>query len=127
MNNTLTKFLKLHIQKKRKKNKTPALQHCPQKKAHCIKPFILTPKKPNSAKRKVAKLKVSNRKIIVAYIPGIGHNVKEFSALLIRGGKAQDLPAVKYHIIRNKYDIICVKDRKSSRSKYGTSQEKKHI
>lgn len=107
------------------KNKTPALQGCPQKKGICIKPFILTPKKPNSAKRKVAKLRLSNKKVIVAYIPGIGHNIKEFSSVLIRGGRAQDLPAVKYHIIRGKYDVGNVKERHSSRSKYGTEQIKR--
>jgi len=117
----IKKYLKIKNLNK-KKNKTPALDHCPQKKGHCIKPFILTPKKPNSARRKVAKLRLSNSKTVVAYIPGIGHSVKEFAAVLIRGGKAQDLPAVKYHVLRGKLDSVGVGNRRSSRSKYGTSK-----
>lgn len=105
----------------RKKNKTPALQHCPQKRGTCIKAFIITPKKPNSAKRKVVKLRLSNRKIIVAYIPGMGHTIKEYASLLIRGGRERDLPAVKYHLIRGKYDATPVV-RYSARSKYGTKK-----
>jgi small subunit ribosomal protein S12 len=103
----------------KKKNKTPALQHCPQKRGTCLKPLIITPKKPHSAKRKVAKIRLSNKKIIVAYIPGIGHTIKEYTSLLIRGGRERDLPAVKYHIIRGKYDVTPVL-RYSARSKYGT-------
>lgn len=106
------------------KNKTPALEKCPQKKGFCLKLVIRTPKKPNSALRKVAKLKLSNKKIVYAYIPGEGHNLKEFSLVLIQGGRIKDLPGVKYKIIRGKYDLIGVKNRFTSRSKYGTKKNK---
>lgn len=108
--------------KNNKKNKTPALEKCPQKKGFCLKLVIRTPKKPNSALRKVAKLKLSNKKIVYAYIPGEGHNLKEFSLVLIQGGRIKDLPGVKYKIIRGKYDLTGVKNRSTSRSKYGTKK-----
>lgn len=111
---------------KKKKFKAPLLIHKPQKKGIVVKPFILTPKKPNSAKRKVAKLRFHGEKNITAYIPGIGHNLKDYCIVLIRGGKSQDLPAVKYHIIRGKYDLIGVPNRKTSRSKYGVQKPKKN-
>lgn len=108
------------------KNRVPALRSCPQKRGVCIRPFIVTPKKPNSAKRKVAKLRLSStRKIMVAYIPGQGHNIKDFTVMLIRGGRARDLPAVRYHIIRGKYDVQGVIDRFTSRSKYGVQRKKR--
>lgn len=121
------KFKKLiQLKHKKLKIKTPILKKNPQKKAIVVKPFILTPKKPNSAKRKVAKLRfLTSEKQIVAYIPGQGHNLKDYHIVLIRGGKAQDLPAVKYHIIRGKFDLIGVPQRKTSRSKYGVRKEKK--
>ena len=109
--------------KKRKKRKkiikTPALEKCPQKKGISIKLVIRTPKKPNSALRKIVKLKLSNKKIIYAYIPGEGNNLQEYSSVLIRGGRVKDLPGVKYHLIRNKYDFLGLLTRKTSRSKYG--------
>jgi small subunit ribosomal protein S12 len=111
--------------KKLKLTKTPALNKCPQKKGICLKLVIRAPKKPNSALRKIAKLKLTNKKIIYAYIPGEGHNLQEYSTVLIRGGRVKDLPGVKYHIIRGKYDLLGIKLRKSSRSKYGTKNEKK--
>lgn len=120
-----SKYNLLNKYKKKIKNKTPILHKKPQRKGICMKPFILTPKKPNSAKRKVAKLRFFGDNNIVAYIPGSGHNLKEYSIVLIRGGKSQDLPAVKYHIIRGKLDLIGVPNRKTSRSKYGVKREKK--
>jgi small subunit ribosomal protein S12 len=102
--------------------KVPALEKCPQKKGVCIKILIRKPKKPNSALRKVAKVKLSNGQIIFAYIPGIGHNLQEHSVVLVRGGKRKDLPGVKYICIRGKYDLGGVVGRKTSRSKYGTKK-----
>jgi len=107
---------------KQKINKTPALELCPQKKGVCIKIFIRTPKKPNSALRKLARLKLSNGKKLNAYIPGEGHNLQEYSTVLIRGGRVPDLPGIKYHIIRGKLDLTGLKNRKTSRSKYGTKR-----
>jgi small subunit ribosomal protein S12 len=109
--------------KKKKKNKTPALQYCPQKKGVCIKIVIQTPKKPNSAKRKVAKLRLTQSKLkVVSYIPGETHNLQPYSTVLMRGGRVKDLPGVKYHLIRNKFDFLGLKNRKTSRSKYGTKK-----
>lgn len=111
------------IRKKKKQwNKVPALDQNPQKKGLCAKIFTKTPRKPNSALRKVAKLRLTNRRRVEAYIPGIGHNLQEYSAVLIRGGRVKDLPGVKYHIIRGKYDLYGLLQRKSSRSKYGTKK-----
>ena len=107
---------------KKKLNKCPALEKCPQKKGTCLKIYTKTPKKPNSALRKIAKIKLSNRSTVIGYIPGIGHNLQEHSTILLRGGRVQDLPGVKYHIIRNKYDLLGIKGRKTSRSKYGTKR-----
>jgi small subunit ribosomal protein S12 len=107
---------------KKKIYNTPALNMCPQKKGVCLKIFIRTPKKPNSALRKVARLKLSNGKKLNAYIPGEGHNLQEYSTVLIRGGRVPDLPGIKYHIIRGKLDLAGLKNRKTSRSKYGTKK-----
>lgn len=112
---------------KKKINKTPALEKCPQKKGICIKLVIRAPKKPNSALRKLVKLKLSNSKKIYAYIPGEGHNLQEYSTVLIRGGRVKDLPGVKYHLIRGKLDLSGIKNRKTSRSKYGTKNLKKYL
>jgi small subunit ribosomal protein S12 len=110
---------------KRKLNKTPALQKSPQKKGICLKMIIRTPKKPNSALRKIAKLKLfSNKKIVTAYIPGEGHNLQDYSVVLIQGGRVKDLPGVKYHIIRGKLDLQGLKKRVTSRSKYGAKKPK---
>lgn len=114
--------LKKSRQKKIKKTKTPALQGNPQLKGVCVKVYIRTPKKPNSAQRKVAKVKLSTRQRVEVYIPGIGHNLQEYSVVLVRGGRVPDLPGVKYHLIRGKYDFKGVKDRKQSRSKYGVKK-----
>jgi small subunit ribosomal protein S12 len=111
--------------KKKKINKTPALKKNPQLKGVCIKVFTRTPKKPNSAIRKVSKIKLSNGLKVESYIPGEGHNLKVYSVVLIRGGRVKDLPGVKYHNIRGKYDFQGLKDRKKSRSKYGAKKSTK--
>jgi small subunit ribosomal protein S12 len=120
--NQLTRKIR---KKKKSKNKTPALQACPQKRGVCLKISIVTPKKPNSALRKVAKVKLSNKKEVVAYIPGMGHNLQKYSNVLMRGGRVKDLPGVKYHLIRGTLDFVGLKDRKTSRSKYGCKKPKK--
>lgn len=116
-------FNKTRLEKKRN-TKTPALNSNPQLKGVCIKVYTRTPKKPNSALRKVAKVRLSNKKIVEAYIPGEGHSLQEYSIVLMKGGRVPDLPGVKYHLIRGKYDFKGVKNRKTSRSKYGTKKEK---
>tara|TARA_B110000879_G_scaffold45295_1_gene63900 strand:- start:803 stop:1177 length:375 start_codon:yes stop_codon:yes gene_type:complete len=108
--------------KKIRLNKTPALMSCPQKKGLCIKVFTRTPKKPNSAIRKLARLRLSNNIKVNAYIPGEGHNLQDYSTVLIRGGRVKDLPGIKYHLVRGKYDFAGLKSRKTSRSKYGTKK-----
>lgn len=108
--------------KKNKDFKTPALEKCPQKKGFCLKVYTRTPKKPNSALRKVAQIKLSNKKEIIAYIPGESHNLQEHSNVLIRGGRIKDLPGVKYRIVRGVFDLQGVKNKKQSRSKYGTKK-----
>jgi small subunit ribosomal protein S12 len=113
--------------KKKKLNKTPALDNCPQKKGICIKLIVRAPKKPNSALRKLAKLRLSNSKKVYAYIPGEGHNLQEYSTILMRGGRVKDLPGVKYHLIRGKFDLLGLKNRKTSRSKYGTKNLKNYL
>jgi small subunit ribosomal protein S12 len=111
--------------KKLFKSKTPGLDKNPQRKGTCVKIFIRTPKKPNSAQRKVAKLKLFNGKRVESYIPGEGHNLQEYSVALMRGGRVPDLPGCKYHLIRGKYDFQGVKNRKTSRSHYGTKKTAK--
>lgn len=115
---------KQYRSKKIKKTKSVALNKNPQKKGVCLKVYTKTPKKPNSALRKVAKIRLTNRKTIIGYIPGIGHNLQEHSVILLRGGRVQDLPGVKYHIVRGKYDLQGIRNRKTSRSKYGTKKQK---
>ena len=101
------------------KTKSPALQNSPQKRGVCVRVFTQTPKKPNSALRKVARVRLTNQMEVTAYIPGIGHNLQEHSVVLVRGGRVKDLPAVKYHIVRGTLDAAGVRDRRQSRSKYG--------
>ncbi|MBC8329720.1 MAG: 30S ribosomal protein S12 [Planctomycetes bacterium] len=108
----------------RKKSKSPVLDSCPQKRGVCTQVKTMTPKKPNSALRKVARVRLSNGKEITAYIPGEGHNLQEHSIVLVRGGRVRDLPGVRYHIIRGTLDAAGVDDRKRSRSKYGTRRGK---
>jgi len=123
--NQLTK--KNSRKKKVFKIKTPAMKNKPQVKGFCAKVYTRTPKKPNSALRKVAKVRLTTGKRVECYIPGEGHNLKQYSMVLIRGGRVPDLPGVKYHIIRGKYDLIGVTNRKTSRSKYGVKKEFKKI
>jgi small subunit ribosomal protein S12 len=106
------------------KNKAPALDACPQKRGVCTRVYTTTPKKPNSALRKVARVRLTNGMEVTAYIPGEGHNLQEHSIVLIRGGRVKDLPGVRYHIIRGTLDTSGVEDRKKSRSKYGTKKPK---
>jgi small subunit ribosomal protein S12 len=108
--------------KKHKQNKVPALDKWSQKKGVCIKIFLRTPKKPNSALRKLTRLRLTNNKKIMAYIPGEGHNLQEYSTVLIRGGRVKDLPGIKYHLIRGKLGFNGLKERKTSRSKYDTKK-----
>ena len=108
----------------KKKNKAPALQSCPQKRGVCTRVMTVTPKKPNSALRKVARVRLTNGIEVTAYIPGIGHNLQEHSVVLIRGGRVKDLPGVRYHIIRGAKDTLGVEDRQKARSKYGTKKPK---
>ena len=108
----------------KKKTKSPALESCPQKRGVCARVMTVTPKKPNSALRKVARVRLSNGIEVTAYIPGIGHNLQEHSVILLRGGRVKDLPGVRYHIIRGAKDTLGVEDRKRSRSKYGTKKPK---
>jgi small subunit ribosomal protein S12 len=117
-NQLLSNKRKQKIHKKTRK----ALQMCPQKKGIVTKVTIMTPRKPNSAKRKIARIKLSNNLFITAYIPGEKHNLQQHSTVLIRGGNTKDLPGLKYKIIRGKYDLHGVENRKSSRSKYGTKK-----
>jgi len=106
------------------RNKVPALEACPQKRGVCTRVFTTTPKKPNSALRKVARIRLTNGFEVTGYIPGIGHNLQEHSVVLIRGGRVKDLPGVRYHIIRGTLDTQDVKDRKKRRSHYGAKRPK---
>jgi small subunit ribosomal protein S12 len=110
---TYNQLLKKKKLIKKQKNKTPALNKCPQKKGICIKLILKAPKKPNSALRKLVKLKLTNNKKIYAYIPGCGHNLQEYSTILVKGGRVKDLPGVKYHSVRNKLDLAGVNNRKT--------------
>ena len=107
-----------------KRNKVPALKSCPHKRGVCTRVYTTTPKKPNSALRKVAKVRLTNGYEVVCYIPGEGHNLQEHSVVLIRGGRVKDLPGVRYHILRGVLDTQGVKDRKQRRSKYGAKRPK---
>jgi len=106
------------------KTKSPALGGCPQKRGVCIRVYTTTPKKPNSALRKVARIRLTNKMEVTAYIPGVGHNLQEHSIVLIRGGRVKDLPGVRYHIVRGALDTLGVADRRQGRSKYGTKKPK---
>jgi small subunit ribosomal protein S12 len=121
---TINQLVRKGRQKVRKKGTTPALQGSPQKRGVCTRVYTTTPKKPNSALRKVARVRLVNRVEVTAYIPGEGHNLQEHSIVLIRGGRVKDLPGVRYHIIRGTLDASGVEDRMQSRSKYGTKRPK---
>ena len=117
------------VRKGRKKIQTtsdsPALRRCPQKRGVCVRVYTTTPKKPNSALRKVARVRLTNGIEITSYIPGIGHNLQEHSLVLVRGGRVKDLPGVRYHVVRGSLDSAGVQKRNQSRSKYGTKKPKK--
>jgi len=106
------------------KTKSPALKSCPQKRGVCIRVYTTTPKKPNSALRKVARVRLTNGMEVTTYIPGVGHNLQEHSIVLIRGGRVKDLPGVRYHIVRGTLDTVGVANRKRGRSKYGAKRPK---
>jgi small subunit ribosomal protein S12 len=108
-----------------KKSNTPALKNCPQRRGVCTRVYTTTPKKPNSALRKVARVRLTNGIEVTSYIPGVGHNLQEHSVVLIRGGRVKDLPGVRYHIIRGTLDCAGVNDRRNARSKYGSKRPKK--
>lgn len=121
---TISQLSKKKRKKKLFRKKVPALESCPQKKGICIKVFTRTPKKPNSAIRKLVKVKLSTKKKIDVYVPGEGHTLQEYSTVLVRGGRVKDLPGIKYKLIRGKYDFLGLKTRKTSRSLYGTKKTK---
>jgi len=120
---TINQALRLTRISKKKKNKVAALQQNPQKKGICLKVFTMTPKKPNSALRKVVRIKLTNNVKITAHVPGEGHNLQEYSIVLVRGGRARDLPSVRYKVIRGKYDLEPVRNRRTRRSKYGIKKK----
>jgi len=120
---TIQQLIRQGRSSKSSKTKTPALKGSPQRRGVCTRVFTTTPKKPNSALRKVARVRLTSGIEVTAYIPGIGHNLQEHSVVLVRGGRVKDLPSVKYHIVRGALDAAGVKDRKQSRSKYGAKAE----
>lgn len=120
----IRQLLKKARKKKYRRSKTPGLNHNPQKRGICVKIYTMTPKKPNSAIRKVARVQLNDKTRLLTYIPGENHNLQEHSIVLIRGGRVKDLPGVRYHLIRGKYDLSCVTNRKKKRSKYGTAKPK---
>nr|YP_010131932.1 ribosomal protein S12 [Odontella regia]QQD79311.1 ribosomal protein S12 [Odontella regia] len=120
---TINQLCKKPRIKKTSRKKTPALERCPQKKGICTKIFLQTPKKPNSALRKLAKVRLTNNKIVNAYISGEGHTLQEYSTVILRGGRVKDLPGIKYKIVRGRYDFQGLVNRKTSRSKYGTKRK----
>jgi small subunit ribosomal protein S12 len=121
---TISQLVRNEREKVLYKTKSPALQSCPQRRGVCTRVYTTTPKKPNSALRKVARVKLTNQIEVTSYIPGVGHNLQEHSVVLIRGGRVKDLPGVRYHIVRGTLDTSGVKDRKQSRSKYGAKRPK---
>lgn len=122
---TISQLIRKGRKRLEEQPRTPALKGSPQKRGVCTRVYTSTPKKPNSALRKVARVRLTNRIDVTAYIPGEGHNLQEHSIVLIRGGRVKDLPGVRYHIIRGTLDSAGVNDRKRSRSKYGTKRPKK--
>jgi len=121
---TIQQIIRKGRENKSYKSKSPALDSCPQRRGVCTKVYTTTPKKPNSAMRKVAKVRLTNKKEVLAYIPGEGHNLQEHSIVLVRGGRVKDLPGVRYHIVRGALDTAGVGGRKKSRSLYGTKRPK---
>tara|TARA_B100000575_G_scaffold227178_1_gene187841 strand:+ start:335 stop:709 length:375 start_codon:yes stop_codon:yes gene_type:complete len=121
---TINQLVRKSREKVSKRNKVPALKACPQKRGVCLRVYTTTPKKPNSALRKVARVKLTNGQEVTAYIPGEGHNLQEHSVVLIRGGRVKDLPGVRYHIIRGTLDTQGLEKRRQRRSKYGAKRPK---
>jgi small subunit ribosomal protein S12 len=121
---TINQLVRHGRKKSVKRTNTPALQACPQKRGVCVRVYTTTPKKPNSALRKVARVRLTNGIEVTSYIPGIGHNLQEHSVVLIRGGRVKDLPGVRYHVIRGTLDTLGVSDRRKGRSKYGAKRPK---
>ncbi len=121
---TINQLIRKGRTKIKKKITTPALSSCPQRRGVCVRVYTTTPKKPNSALRKVARVRLTSGYEVTSYIPGIGHNLQEHSVVLVRGGRVKDLPGVRYHIVRGSLDTMGVQDRKQSRSKYGTKRPK---
>ena len=121
---TFNQLVRLGRERSRVRTASPALQSCPQKRGVCTRVYTTTPKKPNSALRKVARVRLTNGIEVTAYIPGVGHNLQEHSIVLIRGGRVKDLPGVRYHIIRGTLDAAGVANRKQGRSKYGAKRPK---
>ena len=119
---TVSQLIRLGRQALRKKTKAPALKSCPQRRGVCVQVRTMTPKKPNSALRKIARVRLTTRIEVTAYIPGEGHNLQEHSIVLVRGGRVKDLPGVRYHIVRGTLDASGVNQRRKSRSKYGAKQ-----
>ena len=121
---TFNQLVRKGRKRQKSKTKSPALQGCPQKRGVCVRVYTQTPKKPNSALRKVARVRLTNGIEVTTYIPGVGHNLQEHSIVLIRGGRVKDLPGVRYHVIRGTLDAVGVENRKQRRSKYGTKRPK---
>lgn len=121
---TIAQLVRNGREKVRVKTKSPALKACPQKRGVCVRVYTTTPKKPNSALRKVARVRLMTGMEVTAYIPGVGHNLQEHSIVMIRGGRVKDLPGVRYHIIRGTLDSMGVADRRRGRSKYGSKRPK---
>ena len=121
---TINQLIRKGREEQKKRTASPALQSCPQKRGVCVRVYTTTPKKPNSALRKVARVRLTNGIEVTTYIPGVGHNLQEHSIVLIRGGRVKDLPGVRYHIVRGTLDAVGVQGRKRSRSKYGAKRPK---
>ena len=121
---TTSQLIRLGREAIKSKTKAPALKECPQRRGVCTRVYTTTPKKPNSALRKVARVKLSSGVEVTAYIPGVGHNLQEHSIVLVRGGRVKDLPGVRYHIVRGPLDAVGVNDRRQGRSKYGAKRPK---
>jgi small subunit ribosomal protein S12 len=121
---TINQLIRKGREKQKKRTASPALQSCPQKRGVCVRVYTTTPKKPNSALRKVARVRLTNGIEVTTYIPGVGHNLQEHSVVLIRGGRVKDLPGVRYHVVRGTLDASGVQDRRRGRSKYGAKRPK---
>jgi len=121
---TISQLVKKGRSKPKTKTTAPALQRCPQRRGVCTRVYTVTPKKPNSALRKVARVRLTNGMEITTYIPGVGHNLQEHSVVLVRGGRVKDIPGVRYHIVRGTLDTMGVQDRRRGRSKYGAKRPK---